>query len=76
MNMNENLIKLAGLWKDTSANGDTYLSGQLAKHLKILVFKNKQKQPGSNQPDYHVFIKQLDLTKDKGPSSPPEEDGL
>jgi hypothetical protein len=49
------MIPLGGLWKQESASGKKYLSGSLG-FANILIFVNDRKEPGSNQPDYTMFI--------------------
>lgn len=49
-----NLCEIFALWKNTSKNGDTYLTGTMG-NSRILVFKNNQKE-AENQPDYRVFV--------------------
>jgi uncharacterized protein (DUF736 family) len=49
-----NLCEIFALWKNTSKNGDTYLSGTMG-NSKILVLKNTRKE-ADNQPDYRVFV--------------------
>jgi len=56
--MQEGLVRLGGVWKEIANNGDTYYSGELRPGVKMLIFRNKQKTPGSNQPDFEVFLKQ------------------
>ena len=47
------IINAGGLWKQESSNGDDYLSGSMGG-IRILVFKNNKKEPGSTQPDYRL----------------------
>ncbi len=47
------IINAGGLWKQESNNGEDYLSGSMGG-IRILVFKNTKKEPGSNQPDYRL----------------------
>lgn len=49
------LIKLAGLWKNTSKTGNNYLSGKIESIGKILVMQNKYKKPGEKSPDYYIY---------------------
>ena len=48
-------VKLTGLWRNTTAKGDMYLSGNVGLS-KMLVFKNGYKEEGTNDPDYYVFL--------------------
>jgi len=50
----QKLCEIFALWKNTSKNGDTYLSGTMG-NSKILVLKNNNKEK-ENQPDYRVFV--------------------
>ena len=49
------IVRLGGLWKNTSKNGVEYLSGNLGMG-KLLIFKNLNKEDGSNAPDYYINI--------------------
>jgi len=50
------LIKIGGLWKSETKNGDTMLSGGFGA-ARILVLRNTFKaKDGDKAPDYHVFI--------------------
>lgn len=51
--MDSNIINVTGLWIQTDSNGNDYLSGNWGG-LKVLIFKNKEKEPGSKQPDYRM----------------------
>lgn len=52
------LIKIGGLWtsEKTDKNGNKYLNGTFGYSAKILIFKNIFKKPGSNEPDWNMFI--------------------
>lgn len=52
--MASDLINLGALWKNTSDNGTTYLSGYLGE-ARLLVFKN-DKRDNDKAPDYRVLI--------------------
>jgi uncharacterized protein (DUF736 family) len=54
-NLMSDLMQVGGLWKNTSANGDTYLQGKLGPNVRILIFKNKYKN-ADNQPDYQIYF--------------------
>ncbi len=49
------LMQVGGLWKNVSANGDSYLQGKLSPTVRILIFKNKFKT-ASNQPDSQIYF--------------------
>lgn len=59
------LMQVSGLWKNTSANGDTYLSGKLGPNVRILVFKNKYKTQ-ENHPDYQVYFAPVERRENEG----------
>lgn len=73
------MIKLAGLWLQKGKDGTGYMSGTVGG-VKVLVFKNTRKEPGSNQPDYNVFLASAPPPKKPAPnwnqkaSEPQQED--
>jgi len=56
MSSNSKLMKLTGLWKAKDKNGIDYLSGQISPGVQLLIFKNKNKRPDSNDPDYTACL--------------------
>ena len=48
-------VKMTGLWRNTTAKGDMYLSGNVGL-AKMLIFPNGYKEEGSNDPDYYMFL--------------------
>ena len=54
--MDNNLIKITGLWINQSKEGGQYLSGNWGPTLRVIVFKNKNKRPDSKDPDYNMFL--------------------
>ena len=48
------MIKLTGLYKATSKDGQIYLSGKTQDGVKYLVFRNKKQK--DNHPDYNLFV--------------------
>lgn len=55
----KNPDNVGALWEKTSAKGNTFFSGVVeidGKSTNIVVFKNSQKEEGSNQPDYRILI--------------------
>jgi len=48
------MIRLGGLWENTSAGGTTYLSGSLGGG-RMLVFRNGFKK-GENDPDWIIYL--------------------
>lgn len=63
--MENNLIRIGGLWINKSKDGNQYLSGNLGATVKVLIFKNKNKRPDSNDPDYTAFLAPIE-PKEKG----------
>lgn len=55
-------VKLGGLWKNTSKNGKTYLSGTLGYDSNLQVWPNKKRE-GKDDPDYNVYITQRKFKK-------------
>ena len=53
--MQNDMVNMGGLWKNISANGIEYLSGSFG-NAKMMVFKNTNKEEGSNQPDYNIVM--------------------
>jgi len=51
----DNLIEATGLWVNKAKDGSTYYSGYLGG-MKLLVFPNRNKEPGSNQPDFRLCV--------------------
>lgn len=48
------MIELTGLWKNTSKDGKTYLSGKLS-FAKVVILPNDFKK-NSNDPDFYLCI--------------------
>jgi hypothetical protein len=67
------MIPIGGLWKQESANGKRYLSGAFG-FAKILIFVNDRKEPGSNQPDYSMFIAPTKKQQQEGAEDAAEAD--
>ena len=49
------MINLTGLWINENTDGKKYMKGNIGQ-ANILIFKNENKEPGSNQPDYNLVI--------------------
>jgi len=49
------MIELTGLWLNKTKDGKTYMKGSIGQGT-VLVFKNENKEEGSNQPDYKVCL--------------------
>jgi uncharacterized protein (DUF736 family) len=70
------LEEAGAFWIKTSKTGNQFLTGKVksksGEEISVMVFKNKYKTEGSNQPDYRIYF-------DNGPqkinasSSQPEE---
>lgn len=54
--MDSKLVKLTGLWMQKSKGGDSFMSGSVNQGMSLLIFKNKNKREGSNDPDYNAFF--------------------
>lgn len=57
-NNNSNFKSIGGLWKKTSKNGASYLSGNVeidGKKIRISVFPNKYKKKETS-PDYTINL--------------------
>jgi hypothetical protein len=62
-----NGVKLTGLWKNTSKEGKSFLSGTLGG-VKVLVFPNEFKR-GETDPDYNLFISPKEEKKTTEPAT-------
>lgn len=47
-------VRLTGLWKGTTKDGEDFLSGTVAKGLRVLAYKNKKKS--DNAPDWVLYM--------------------
>lgn len=59
--------KIGALWKKTTQDGKTYLSGVLSDlrgDINIAVFKNDRKEK-DNQPDYNIVLSQQQEKKER-----------
>lgn len=48
------LVRLTGLWKETTQAGDEYLSGGISPSSRLLVFVNLKRK--ASDPDYVAYI--------------------
>lgn len=59
------LEEAGAFWIKTSKTGTQFLTGKIksksGEEISVIVFKNKYKTEGSNQPDYRIYF-------DNGPS--------
>ncbi len=60
------LIKLGGLWKNKGKSGVDFLSGKLSPSVSILIFVNKYKQPGDNQPTHIMYLSPVETDAARG----------
>lgn len=64
---NSRLIRLTGLWKNKSKDGNPYLSGNIIPGLKLLVFPNHAE--GDKQPQYIAFLAPVDKEQSLRPEA-------
>lgn len=54
------LEEAGAFWIKKSKTGTQFLTGQIktksGEEIKVIVFKNKYKTEGSNQPDYRIYF--------------------
>jgi uncharacterized protein (DUF736 family) len=54
------LEEAGAFWIKTSKNGVQFLTGKVksksGEEISVMVFKNKYKTEGSNQPDYRIYF--------------------
>ena len=54
------LEEAGAFWIKKSKTGNQFLTGQIktksGEEIKVIVFKNKYKTEGSNQPDYRIYF--------------------
>ena len=69
-------IELCGLWRRRDKEGKDLpgLSGKLGG-ARVLILKNKHKQPGDKKPDYHLVLARAEPPK-PAPEREPGEDEL
>ena len=56
-------LRFSGLWKQTTRGGEEYLSGTVAKGLRLLVFKNDHRS--ENAPDYVAYMTNRGFDEDR-----------
>lgn len=56
MENNSGFIKITGLWKSKTKDGQTYLAGNLSGITQLSVMPNKYKK-SDRDPDYYVYIR-------------------
>jgi len=57
--MDTKMIKLTGLWKNETKNGEAFYSGSLCPGARLLLFKNGFKK-GDRDPDLVLYIAPAD----------------
>lgn len=59
-NTKQKLEEAGAFWMKKSKTGNSFLTGSVktksGEEIKVIVFKNKYKTEGSNQPDYRVYF--------------------
>ena len=77
MENNKTKLEEAGaFWIKSSKTGNQFLTGKVksksGEEISVMVFKNKYKTEGSNQPDYRVYYDNnlKDAPSKKTPSEP------
>lgn len=59
-NNKQKLEEAGAFWIRNSKSGNQFLSGKVktksGEEVSVMVFKNKYKTEGSNQPDYRVYF--------------------
>jgi uncharacterized protein (DUF736 family) len=67
------LEEAGAFWIKTSKSGVQFLTGKVksksGEEISVMVFKNKYKTEGSNQPDYRIYF-------DNGPQKKSESGGV
>jgi hypothetical protein len=61
--MTMNKLKLTGLWKNTSKDGQIFYSGSLSPTVRVLVFKNNFKKE-DRDPDLVLYLAPADKKED------------
>lgn len=79
-NNNKPKLEEAGaLWIKKSKTGNNFLTGSVktksGEEIKVIVFKNKYKTEGSNQPDYRIYFDQQ-LPKDTNETKKTKEKNI
>lgn len=59
-NQKSKLEEAGAFWAKKSKTGTSFLTGAIktksGEEVKVIVFKNKYKTEGSNQPDYRIYF--------------------
>lgn len=70
--MDSKLIKLTGVWMQKTKSGDSFMAGKVNQGMSLLIFKNKNKRPGTNDPDYNAFLAPIE--KQETQQAQPQQD--
>ncbi len=49
------MVPITGLWRQKREGKKDYLTGYMG-NARIFVFLNERKEPGSNQPDFQMYV--------------------
>jgi uncharacterized protein (DUF736 family) len=68
------LEEAGAFWIKTSKAGTQFLTGKIksksGEEISVMVFKNKYKEEGSNQPDYRIYHDNKSTVKSSIPETP------
>jgi hypothetical protein len=53
--MASDMVPITGLWKQHREGKKDYLTGYMG-NARIFIFLNERKEPGSNQPDFSMYV--------------------
>lgn len=53
------MIRLCGLWTNSTKDGKKFMSGKLSYSSKVLIFKNEKKRD-EKDPDYFLYVDQAE----------------
>lgn len=67
------LEEAGAFWIKTSKTGTQFLTGKVksksGEEISVMVFKNKYKTEGSNQPDYRIYFDNGPIKSEKMPET-------
>lgn len=67
------LEEAGAFWIKTSKTGTQFLTGKIksksGEEISVMVFKNKYKTEGSNQPDYRIYFDNGPVKSEKMPET-------
>jgi hypothetical protein len=73
---NSGMKYIGGLWKSKTKSGQNMLSGNIGRHIKIVILPNKNKQAGDKKPDVNLFIAEPERREDDDSSAPPLDNDI